>query len=98
MTYIEFLEKVLEKVEYETSEERTLFTCNMIERVAYYTGEREHCDHATSYIDGFLLTHGTCTTYSGLIDRPYIPGFDPVVAHFQIYMLKRMIGEAKCKN
>ena len=98
MTYIEFLEKVLEKVEYETSEERTLFTCYMIERVAYYTGEREHADHAIGYIGGFLLTRGEWITYAGLLGHNGVSGFDPVVAHFQIYMLKRMIGEAKCKN
>ena len=98
MTYIEFLEKVLEKVEYETSEERTLFTCHMAERVASYTGEREHADHAIGYIRGFLLTKGERITYAGLLGHNGVSRFDPVVAHFQIYMLKRMIGEAKCKN
>ena len=98
MTYIEFLEKVLERVEIATQGGLTLFTCHMIEDVAYYTGEREHADHAIGYIGGFLLTRGEWITYAGLLGHNRVSGFDPVVAHFQIYMLKRMIGEAKCKN
>lgn len=95
MTYVEFLKKTLDVAIQLADTESTFFTCSIIKRVARATSEWAHEGRALRYIDDFLSAHGTQVTYSGLLNRPYTPGFDSVAAEFQIYMLKRMLGEAK---
>ena len=102
MSYIKFLETAL--VVLEGSDPRyVILTCNIIDDLP---GEwsRHYREKAKRWIRKVLVSHpdyrGRCRSYyCGLFRQEVGRGpQDEELKQFQIYMLKRMIGEQKCKN